>query len=87
MLVLYTAVSTTGLLALEDFSDKLHATGRTLILCGARPQPAKLMRQAEFEQHVGRDNICPHITAALERAKAVYETPADIGGVGPSRPL
>jgi hypothetical protein len=26
------------------------------------------MGQAEFEEHVGRDNICPNIAAALERA-------------------
>ncbi len=83
-----TAIDATGLLALEDLADKLHATGRTLILCGARPQPAKLMQQAEFEQHVGPDNICPHIAAALERAKAVYEKPADVGGVeSPSNPV
>src|ERR1019366_3582562 len=37
-----TAIDATGLLALEDLTDKLHATGRILILCGARPQPAKL---------------------------------------------
>ncbi len=71
-----TAIDATGLLALEDLADLLHATGRALILCGARQQPAKLMRQADFERHVGRDNICPHITAALERAKTVYEKPA-----------
>ena len=67
-----TAIDATGLLALEDLADKLHAAGRTLILCGARPQPAKLMRQAEFEQHVGRENICPNIAAALERAKQAF---------------
>ncbi len=72
-----TAIDATGLQALEDLADRLHATGRTLILCGARPQPAKLMHQIEFERHVGRENICPHITAALERAKAVHEK---IGG-------
>jgi SulP family sulfate permease len=74
-----TAVDATGLLALEDFADRLHAAGRTLILCGARPQPAKLMRQVEFARHVGRDNLCPHITAALERARAVYERAAAVG--------
>lgn len=73
-----TAIDATGLLALEDLADKLHAVGRHLILCGARPQPAKLMKQAEFEQHVGSENVCPHITAALARAKAVYEMHADI---------
>lgn len=68
-----TAIDATGLLALEDLADKVHASGRHLILCGARPQPAKLMRQVEFERHVGRDNICMHITGALERAKALHE--------------
>jgi len=78
-----TAIDATGLLALEDLADNLHATGRTLILCGARPQPATLMRQAEFGHHVGGDNICPHFTAALERANAVYEKPTSIGAVEP----
>ena len=68
-----TAIDATGLLALEELADKLHAAGRTLILCGARPQPAELMHQAEFEFHVGSENICPHIDAALRRAKAVYD--------------
>lgn len=66
-----TAIDATGLLALEDFADKLRAANRQLILCGARPQPAKLMQQAELERHLGRENICPHITAALERAQAL----------------
>lgn len=30
------------------------------------------MHQAEFEQHVGPKNVCPHIAAALERAKVVH---------------
>jgi len=70
-----TAVDATGLLALEELADRLHAKGRALILCGARPQPAKLMRQAEFERHVGHDNICPHIQAALDRAKYFMTVP------------
>jgi sulfate permease, SulP family len=71
-----TAIDATGLQALEDFADKVHASGRILILCGARPQPAKFMRQAEFEQHIGRENICPHIKGALDRAKQVSEMKA-----------
>ncbi|WP_337176787.1 sulfate permease [Paludisphaera sp.] len=71
-----TAIDATGLLALEDFADRLLATGRRLILCGARSQPARFMRQADFERHIGRENICPNITAALERAEAVREKPA-----------
>src|SRR5262249_44368974 len=41
-----TAIDATGLLALEELAEKLHAVGRTLILCGARPQPARLLHQA-----------------------------------------
>ena len=45
-----TAIDATGLKALEDVADVLHKSGRTLILCGAREQPARLMNQAEFEE-------------------------------------
>ena len=64
-----TAIDATGLHALEALADRLHKAGRALILCGARPQPARLMHNAAFENHVGPRNICPHITAALSRAE------------------
>ncbi|HWF40088.1 MAG TPA: sodium-independent anion transporter [Candidatus Acidoferrales bacterium] len=67
-----TAIDATGLQALEKLADTIHGSGRGLILCGAREQPARLMHQAEFEQHVGAENICPHVDAALDRAKLVY---------------
>ena len=67
-----TVIDSTGLQRLQRFADEVHASGRTLILCGAREQPARLMRQAEFEQHVGVENICPHVRAALERAAIVH---------------
>jgi len=67
-----TAIDATGLQALEDLAEKCRAENRTLILCGAPPQPAKLMHQAEFEKHVGRANICADLHAALERAIVVH---------------
>ena len=66
-----TAIDGSGLGALEDLADQLHATGRTLILCSAREQPAKLMAKAEFDRHVGHENICPDFESALARARAV----------------
>ena len=66
-----TAIDATGLRALEDLADRLHGSGRELILCGAPKQPAGLMQQAEFHHHVGGENICPNIKAALERANAI----------------
>jgi MFS superfamily sulfate permease-like transporter len=35
-----TALDATGLFALEEVAKTLHASKRTLILCGAREQPA-----------------------------------------------
>jgi SulP family sulfate permease len=67
-----TAIDATGLGAIRDLSDQLHASGRSLLLCGAREQPAQLMRQADFERHVGAENICPSISEALARADDVY---------------
>ena len=68
-----TAIDATGLYALEDVAKQLHASGRTLILCGAREQPAQLMHQAEFEEVVGRENICANVSEALRRADEVFE--------------
>lgn len=73
-----TALDATGVRALEEFADAVHATNRHLILCGALPQPAKLMKRAEFEQRVGAENICPNVAAALTRAQQLYaEMPSD----------
>lgn len=66
-----TAIDATGLHALEVFSDRLQKTGRTLLVCGAREQPARMLEQAEFVNHLGRENILPHVEAALNRAREV----------------
>jgi SulP family sulfate permease len=77
-----TAIDATGLGAIRDLADQLQESGRSLLLCGAREQPAKLMQQADFERHVGAENICESISDALHRAAEVYQqlhtsTPAE----------
>src|SRR5579864_8086732 len=67
-----TAIDATGLAAIRDLADSLHASGRSLLLCGAREQPAALMKQADFERHVGAENICGSITEAIERAAEIH---------------
>jgi SulP family sulfate permease len=74
-----TALDATGLYALEKLADRLKKSGRTLLLCGAREQPERLLHQAEFVEHVGSDNILPHVAAALERAEQIN---AEFGGLG-----
>jgi SulP family sulfate permease len=66
-----TAIDATGLHALEVFSDRLRKTGRTLLVCGAREQPARMLEQAEFVHHLGKENILPNVEAALNRAREV----------------
>ena len=74
-----TAIDATGLHALEQLSDRLKKSGRVLLLCGARHQPAQLLHQVEFVEHVGKDNILPHVQAALRRAQEIY---AGFSGLG-----
>jgi SulP family sulfate permease len=66
-----TAIDATGLRALEDLADGLHRTNRTLILCGAPKQPARLMQQAEFHEHVGAENMLAHEAALSLPAAAI----------------
>jgi SulP family sulfate permease len=64
-----TALDATGVGALEDLAEALHASGRRVIVCGARYQPAQLIRAATLEDVIGRENVCESITEALARAR------------------
>jgi sulfate permease, SulP family len=68
-----TAIDATGLHELEKLADRLRATGRTLLLCGARSQPEQFLRQSPFLRYLGEENMLPHVEAALARAREVYE--------------
>jgi sulfate permease, SulP family len=77
-----TALDSTGLQALKGLADLVHDSGRELILCGVREQPSRLMRQTEFQRHIGRENICGSIAEALERARILFPeatTPDPVG--------
>jgi sulfate permease, SulP family len=74
-----TALDATGIHALEKFSERLHKTGKTLLLCGARNQPSQLISRSHFLKHVGPENVLPNIQAALAR---VNEIQGDFEGVG-----
>jgi sulfate permease, SulP family len=74
-----TAIDATGLHALQQFSDHLKRSGRTLLLCGARHQPAELLKQADFVAHIGPESIQPNVSAALKRAIEIHERFSSIG--------
>jgi SulP family sulfate permease len=67
-----TAIDATGLRELEDLAVGLSASGRSLIVCGAQPQPAALMTDSDFQRYVGPLNICANTSAALARAAEIH---------------
>ena len=74
-----TALDATGIHAIEGFSERLHKAGKTLLLCGARDQPAQLIAQSDLLDQIGPENVLPHVKAALARAREVQ---ADFSGIG-----
>ena len=74
------AMDATGLNALEDLYEKLHAKGKHLILSGPHTQPLFAMDRAGFLDRLGRENVCAHIDAALERAREILakKSPASV---------
>jgi SulP family sulfate permease len=67
-----TALDATGLHELEVLNDRLRKSGRTMLLCGARRQPAQLLKRSDFIAHVGKEHILPHIQAALQHAERMH---------------
>ncbi|HUK61870.1 MAG TPA: STAS domain-containing protein, partial [Dongiaceae bacterium] len=69
-----TAIDATGMAAIEELADALHASGRALILCGMREQPARFLRRAGFAHHIGTRNVCGSVDDALARAREIQRT-------------
>jgi SulP family sulfate permease len=44
-------------------------------------QPREVVEKAGFLDRIGRENVCPHIAAALERARRLIE-PSIVPGSG-----
>lgn len=74
-----TAIDSTGVYAIEQFYEKLHAAGKTLLICGARRQPKRVIYTSTLPRIIGARNILPNATSALSRATVIHER---FGGVG-----
>jgi len=74
-----TAIDSTGVYAMEQFYEKLHAAGKTLLICGARRQPKRVIYTSTLPRIIGARNILPNATSALSRATVIHER---FGGVG-----
>ena len=74
------AMDATGLNALEDLYEKLHRKGKHLVLSAPHTNPMMVMQKAGFLDRLGQENVCPHIDAALDRAREIL-------GLPPARPV
>ncbi len=66
------AIDGTGIHALERLAARLRDSGRSLVLCGAPPQPAELIERSKLNKLIGKRNMQPHLDAALERAAIIH---------------
>ncbi len=71
-----TAIDATGLQALEELYRHVQESGRELLFCGMREQPLNLMQQSGFIEHVGLENVCTSVHAALQRSREILDRPA-----------
>jgi SulP family sulfate permease len=74
-----TAIDATGLYAIEQFYEQLHASGRILLLCGIRGQPKRLIYTSKLPRLMGARNILPNVRSAMSRAEDIHEK---FGGMG-----
>lgn len=74
-----TAIDATGLYAIEQFSERLRDSGRSLIICGTRGQPKKLIYTSAIPRILGPRNLMPNIRSALSRAEEISERFSGIG--------
>jgi sulfate permease, SulP family len=74
------AMDATGLNALEDLYEKLRKRGKYLVLSAPHTNPLMVMEKAGFIDRLGRENVCPHIDAALDRARVIL-------GLPPAKPV
>jgi SulP family sulfate permease len=69
------AMDATGLNALEDLHERLQNKGKHLVLSAPHTHPLMVMEKAGFIDRLGRENVCPHIDAALDRARELLGLP------------
>lgn len=67
------AIDATAMHSLELLFDDCKKHGVTMVLSHVNEQPMSVMEKGGFVDLVGRDNFCPHIDAALERAEEIIK--------------
>lgn len=63
------AIDATAMRNLEQVREDCAKRNIQIILSHVNDQPMSVMKKAGFVKMIGEDNFCPHIDAALQRAK------------------
>lgn len=61
-------IDATGLHNLEILIDRSQKSGTTVVLSGVKEEVKKTLFQHGLDKKLGKENICPNINVALERA-------------------
>lgn len=64
-------IDATGLHNLEILIDSSHQEGIEVVLSGVNENVRAVLHKAGVDNKVGAENICPHISKALEVANAM----------------
>ena len=68
------ALDSTALNALQNLTKVCESKGITLVFSHVNEQPMKVMVKSGFVDLVGKENFCPNIRAALDRAEKIIAT-------------
>ena len=66
-------IDSTGVHNLTNLCEKCMQKGIHIVLSGVNPKVLTVLTKSGFDTLIGKDNICSHITIALERASVLAE--------------
>lgn len=66
-------IDSTGVHNLTNLCRKCLKKDVKIVLSGVNPKVMEVLTKAGFDDLIGKDNICSHITIALERARVLAE--------------
>jgi SulP family sulfate permease len=64
-------IDSTGMHNLENMCLMSQKEGITVVLSGVNEKVGAVLRRNDFEQLLGKENICNHIDLALARAREI----------------
>ena len=66
-------IDSTGVHNLTNLCQKCLKKDAHIVLSGVNPKVLEVLTKAGFDELIGKENICSHITIALERARVLVE--------------